>query len=99
MITITRALKLTDGAKDELILHYITNKWLDAEANPSESELTKLALQKIKQDPSHYNLFIAMLRDTEGMDIIVVKITGGELRNIGPSMSIREHIYVILAIF
>ena len=45
-----------------------------------EGELVTLALVRIKQDPSQFDLFIDMLRDTEGMDLIVTTLTGGELR-------------------
>ena len=45
-----------------------------------EGELVTLALVRIKQDPSQFDLFIDMLRDTEGMDLIVTTLTGGELK-------------------
>ena len=45
-----------------------------------EGELVRLALLRIEQDPSQFNLFIDMLRDTEGMDLIVTTLTAGELR-------------------
>ena len=34
---------------------------------------------RIKQDPSQFDLFIDILRDTEGMNLIVTTLVGGEL--------------------
>ena len=79
LVAITRSLKLNEGAKDDLTLHYIAHKWLDASATPSERDLAKLALMKIEQDPKQYDVFLEMLRDTEGMSLLLAKITG-ELR-------------------
>ena len=45
-----------------------------------EGELVRLALLRIEQDPSQFDLFIDMLRDTEGMDLIVTTLAAGELR-------------------
>ena len=80
LLKITTALKSTPGARENLILHYIQHQWLGTTENPAESELVKLALVRIKQDPSQFDLFIDMLCDTEGMDLIVTTLTGGELR-------------------
>ena len=80
LLQITKALKSTPGARENLILHYIQHKWLDTTENPAEGELVRLALVRIKQDPSQFDLFIDMLRDTEGMDLIVTTLTGRELR-------------------
>lgn len=60
-------------------MHYKRHKWLDTEKNLTESELVKLALSKIELDPSQFDVFIDMLRDTAGMSWVVGKITGGEL--------------------
>ena len=76
----TKALKSTPGARENLILHYKEHEWLDVTENPSEGELVTLALVRIKQDPSQFDLFIDMLRDTEGMDLIMATLTAGELR-------------------
>ena len=42
---------------------------------PTEDQLVTLALQRIKQDPNPYDLFIDMLRDISGMDLTVDRIT------------------------
>ena len=46
---------------------------------------------KIESDPKQYEVFLEMLRDTEGMDLILVKITGGELRLV-VSVCLLSHI-------
>ena len=61
LVAITGALNLTKGAKDELTLHYIAHKWLDESATQSESDLAKLTVTKIKQDPKQYDVFIQFL--------------------------------------
>ena len=76
---ITKTLKLISGAKGKLTRLYQQKEWLGIEARPEEDELVTLALNRIKQDPSQFDLFIDMLRDIEGMDLIVKALTGGEL--------------------
>ena len=77
---IIKTLQLNPGARDKLTRLYRQDKWLDIAARPTEDELVTLALERIKQDPSQFDLFIDMLRDTEGMDLIVTTLTAGELR-------------------
>ena len=73
---ITEALKATPGAKGHLIVLYMQHGWLNyITENPAEDELVSLALQRIKQDPNQYDLFIDMLRDIPGMDLIVAVLT------------------------
>ena len=76
---IIKTLQLNPGARDKLTRLYQREKWLDIAATPTEGELVRLALLRIEQDPSQFDLFIDMLRDTEGMDLIVTALTGGEL--------------------
>ena len=80
LINITKALKSTPGARENLILHYIQHKWLDTTEEPEEGKLVKLALVRIEQTPSQFDLFIDMLRDIEGMDLIVTALSGGECK-------------------
>ena len=77
---LTEALQLCPGAREKLTSLYQKHKWLSIAAKPAESELVTLTLERIKQDPSQFDLFIDMLRDTEGMDLIVKTLTAGELR-------------------
>lgn len=75
----TDTLRSTPGARELLTLHYKQNKWLKVTENPREDELVTFALVRIEQDPSQYDIFITMLRDIEGMDLIVNIISSGEL--------------------
>ena len=77
---IIKTLQLNPGARDKLTRLYQREKWLDIAARPAEDELVKCALDRIKQDPSQFDLFIDMLCDTEGMDLIVTTLIEGELR-------------------
>ena len=79
LVSITKALKSTPGARENLILHYVQHKWLDTTENPVEGELVKLALERIKRDPSQFDLFINMLGDIEGMDLMVKALREGQL--------------------
>ena len=90
LLKITRTLKSTPGARENLILHYIQHKWLGTTESPVEGELVRLTLLRIEQDPSQFDLFIDILRDTEGMDLIVTTLTAGEL--ILDIVQKREHL-------
>ena len=68
-------LKATPGATDKLTGKYKQEGWMAFTENPTEDKLVTLALQRIKQDPNQYDLFIDMLRCIKGMDITVNKIT------------------------
>ena len=77
---ITETLQLNPGAREKLTRIYQQKKWVNIAATPVEGELVKLALKRIEQDPSQFDRFIDMLRNIEGMDLIVKTLTGGELR-------------------
>ena len=75
MDDIITALKATPGATDKLTGKYKQEGWMAFTENPTEDKLVTLALQRIKQDPNQYDLFIDMLRCIKGMDITVNSIT------------------------
>ena len=79
---ITQTLQLNPGARDKLTRLYQQKEWLGIAARPKEGELVRLrlALDRIKQGPSQFDLFIDMLCDTEAVDLIVTTLTAGELR-------------------
>ena len=77
---IIKALKLNPGAKEKLTSLYQQNEWLGIDESPVEDKLVRVALMRIEQDPSQFDLFIDMLGDVEGMDVIVNILRGGELR-------------------
>ena len=72
--SITRLLKGTPGAREALTVQYEQKKWLGVMENPMEKELVNLALTRIEQDPSQYDEFLTMLRNIEGMDLIVKRL-------------------------
>lgn len=74
MSDIISALKSTPGATDKLMGKYKQKGWIDITENPTENQQVTLALQRIKQDPKQYDLFIDMLCDIPGLDITVHKI-------------------------
>ena len=78
LMNITKALrKHSPEAKMDLILCYIQHKWLDdTEEDPVESQLVKLAWEKIEKNPREFERFISMLRNIKGMKSIVKKLTG-----------------------
>ena len=79
---IIETLKLNSGARDKLTSLYQKHKWLSISAKPVEDDLVKLALDRIKQDPSQFDMLISMLNKIEGMDLIVKTLTGGKLSSI-----------------
>ena len=78
LVNITSLLQITKGARERLTQHYIQRRWLDSTQSPSENELVQQALLRIKIDPSQYDTFLTMIRDTEGLDLIVKCLTYGQ---------------------
>ena len=76
---ITETLKLNSGARDKLTSLYQEHKWLNISEKPVEDDLVKLALNRIKQDPNQFDMFISILNEIEGMDLIIKTLTGGKL--------------------
>ena len=69
--SIISSLKATPGAREALTVQFNMEKWFPLTESPTEYELVILALTRIKQDPSQYDIFLTMLREIEGMDLIV----------------------------
>ena len=74
MDTITSHLKVNSAAKGELVTKYQQNGWLGIATNPDEKELVTMALNRISQDEKQYHIFMKMLGEITGTDIIVGKI-------------------------
>lgn len=47
--------------------------------DPGEDKLVTIALVRINQDPTQFDLFMKMLNGTGGMDLIVMELIRGEL--------------------
>ena len=74
--SITESLKVNPSAKESLTQKYQERNWLDIVAKPTEEELVTQALSRIKTDVKQYTVFIAMLEQTTGMNIIVDQLKG-----------------------
>ena len=75
MNDIITTLKSNPGTTDMLTGMYKQKGWMNITEHPTEGQLVTLALDRIKKDPKQYDLFIDMLRDIPGMDLIVIGIT------------------------
>ena len=75
MSDIITALKSTPGATDMLTEMYKQKRWMIFTEHPTEDQLITLTLNRIKQDPKQYDVFIDMLRHIPGMDLTVDRIT------------------------
>ena len=84
LVNITRALKLSPGAQAELTQLYQQNRWLAITDKPNPDELVRLALERIKEDPNQYNLFVAMLSSITGMENITHKVLNGKSIKLSP---------------
>ena len=72
--TITSHLKVNSAAKGTLVTKYQQNGWLSITETPNEKELVTMALNRISQDENQYHIFMKMLGEITGTDIIVGKI-------------------------
>ena len=75
MNSIITTLKSTPGATDMLSGMYKQKGWMNTTVHPTEDQLATLVLDRIKQDPRQYTMFIDMLRGIDGMDLTVDRIT------------------------
>jgi hypothetical protein len=73
MATITDYLK---GSRDTLIQKYQQEQWIPITEHPDAGGLVTIALNRISTDARQYDVFIDMLKDITGMDIIVERIQG-----------------------
>lgn len=76
MTTICDYLKVNNSAKESLTMKYQEKEWIDIGNSPDEKTLIRLVLTRISCDVNQYHIFLDMLRNIKGMDIIVNKITG-----------------------
>lgn len=78
---ITSTLKQVPGAKAQLSELYKKNRWIPMEADATETELVNIALERIQLKSSQFELFVGMLKEITGMDLIVetLELTGESL--------------------
>ena len=73
---ITNCLKTNRATKEALIMEYQKLGWIPITAIPSETELVTLALDRISNDAGQYNIFMQMLENIAGINLIVDKLKG-----------------------
>lgn len=74
--SLIETLKATPDARDALSNRFMQKGWIATTATSSESELVHLACNKIKQKASEYETVLKMLKEMEGMDIVVETLEG-----------------------
>ena len=74
--TIVKTLESNQSASETLRRKVKPKGWLGLATNPTAEELVTLVLGRIEHDVNQYGEFIDMLRDIEGMDLIVNTLTG-----------------------
>lgn len=74
--TINDHLRVNQGARQSLTEEYEEKEWIGIAYNPAVSEFTGLALNRIENDASQYHIFMDMLRNIKGIDIVVSRIEG-----------------------
>ena len=73
---IIASLEANRPAKDALILEYQREKWISITATLTEKELVILVLDRISNDAGQYDIFINMLKNIEGMNLILNNLKG-----------------------
>lgn len=78
---ITSTLKQLPGAKEQLSELYKKHKWIAMETNATETNLVNIALERIQLKSGQFELFVGMLKEITGMDLIVqnLELTGESL--------------------
>lgn len=73
---ITDCLKANRPAKDALILEYQKREWINITETLNETELVMLVLNRVSSDAGQYDIFIDMLKNIAGTNLIVNKLKG-----------------------
>ena len=75
--TISNSLRVDSAAKAVLIVKYQEKRWLNATIETlDETGLVRLVLNRISIDDSQYDIFMEMLKDITGTDLLVKKLKG-----------------------
>ena len=75
------AIKATPSSVETLSGKFKSKSWIDPNANCSEDDLICCALERIKQDPKQFPVFVSMLRETPGMIQIADKVNQRERKH------------------
>lgn len=79
---IIQLLQSTTGAGSALKQKFIDNGWIGPNSNPTEEELVKTALGRIKQDVKEYEKFVSTLDKVDGMNLIVKNLPGMTIKSL-----------------
>ena len=67
-------IKANPSAMASLSIKFKEEEWVNITADYTEEQLVRYVIQRIQQDSTNFKIFVGMLQDTEGMDIIVEKL-------------------------
>ena len=88
--SIITALQSNPSARNSLRQKFKEKGWLSITDSPTEEQLVTRALGRIELDPKQYRVFLAMLRDIEGLDLIVNRLTGMTILPLPVSFCMRR---------
>lgn len=74
---IIKSLQSIHAARQQMRTKFIEKGWLSLTSKPTEDELVTQALGRIEIDVTQFPVFITILREIQGMDQIVKKMTKG----------------------
>lgn len=87
---ITDALQCNQPASKKLKQKFKEEGWLESYGELKDDEISTLVLNRIKSNVSQFEVFISMLKDIAGMDLVVSKLNGMILCVL--SLSLFSHI-------
>ena len=85
--SITGALQSNPSASQTLRQKFKEKGWLESSSNPEDDQLVTLILSRIKHDIHQFEEFIAVLKDIDGMDLIVDILTSMTITQLYSSTS------------
>ena len=67
---------MTPSANTALSIKFIQENWIEPGVKCSNDNLLESALAQILQKASQFQVFLSMLRDMAGMDLVVKQLQG-----------------------
>ena len=67
---------MTPSANAELSRRFIQENWIEPGVKCSNDDLLNSTLLQIRQKASQFQVFLSMLRDMAGMDLVVKQLQG-----------------------
>ena len=78
---IVRAIEATPSSMGTISRKFKSRDWIDPNTDCSGDDLIRCALERIKQDPKQFPVFIGILRETPGMKAIADKVNQRERKH------------------